>query len=76
MRVMATTNINTNREVANGAQGEVLENLLDAREPFTQHSTLKVALKYPPTVLVKLGRTSGGWIVDLEDGVVPIFPIE
>ncbi|KAF8589174.1 hypothetical protein K439DRAFT_1286976, partial [Ramaria rubella] len=57
MKVMVTTNIDTDLDVANGSRGEIVGIALDPREEKTGSSAI-VALEYPPTyILVKLQRT-------------------
>ena len=77
MRIMVTTNINTDREVANGARGTVVEIILDAQESTINSAIPNVELGFlPACILVKLDRTSGGAIAGLEEGIIPIFLVE
>ncbi|KAF8579845.1 hypothetical protein K439DRAFT_1637553, partial [Ramaria rubella] len=57
MKVMVTTNIDMDLDVANGSRGEIVGIALDPQEEKTGSSAI-VALEYPPTyILVKLQRT-------------------
>ena len=75
MKVMITFNVNTEKDIANGARGKVVDIILDPRETVSEGST--VHLKYPPAyVLVKLDRSNGVHLDGLPEGVVPIAPIK
>jgi hypothetical protein len=51
--------------------------MLGSQPLIDPHPRAKVELCFPPAcVLVKLDRTSGGAIAGLEEGIIPIFPVE
>jgi len=67
MRAMVTTNIDADRDVANGACGKVVEIILDSREPTVEKDQCQVTLRYPPAwVLVNLDYIRGN-VGDLEE---------
>lgn len=75
MRVMVTSNIETDLDVANGARGEIVDMILhpdetvDAREPV-------IRLKHPPSyILVKLHRTRASRLEGLDEHVIPVEPM-
>ena len=73
MKVMVTSNIETELDIANGARGKVVDIMLDKREPAHSEKDCRVKLQYPPVyVLVKLNRTKARVLEELEAGVVPI----
>ncbi|KLO06659.1 hypothetical protein SCHPADRAFT_910151 [Schizopora paradoxa] len=76
MRVMVTFNVQTKLDIANGSRGTITDIILDENENCSETEG-EVRLKYMPAcVLVKLDRTKVGKLPGLEEGVVPITPIE
>ncbi|KAF8587375.1 hypothetical protein K439DRAFT_1614432 [Ramaria rubella] len=74
MKVMVTTNIDTDLDVANRSHGEIVGIALDLHEEKTGNSTI-VELEYPPTyILVKLQRTRGETLEGVDECVIPIEP--
>ncbi len=74
MKVMVTTNIQTDLDLANGARGEIVDIVLHPDEPPTSNTTI-VKLKYVPAyVLVKMARTRASPLEGLEAGVIPVEP--
>lgn len=58
MKVMVTTNIETNLDIMNGAQGGIIDIILHPEEPPIDPNKAVVQLKYIPAyLLVKLSRT-------------------
>jgi PIF1-like helicase len=77
MKVMVTYNINTDLDIANGARGQIVNIVLDESEPEFSREAKIVDLKFPPLyVLVQLSRTKVPPLEGLEDGVLPIAPME
>ncbi|QRV90748.1 Helitron helicase-like domain at N-terminus [Ceratobasidium sp. AG-Ba] len=79
MEVMVTYNVETELDVANGARGTIVEIILDRREQLDglAETPTEVKLNYPPEcVLVKLARTKAQPIGELEQGVIPIVPMQ
>ncbi|KAI5824427.1 hypothetical protein K523DRAFT_356856 [Schizophyllum commune Tattone D] len=75
-KVLVARNLATDLEVTNGARGVIVDIVLDPDEPDTPSGSV-VHLKYlPQYVLVKLDRTQAGKLEGLEEGVIPITPIE
>ncbi|OCH87120.1 hypothetical protein OBBRIDRAFT_709540, partial [Obba rivulosa] len=57
MKVMVTTNVKTDLDITNGARGEIIDIVLDPREPAPSAGNI-VELKYPPAfILVKMAQT-------------------
>jgi ATP-dependent exoDNAse (exonuclease V) alpha subunit len=78
MAVMVTVNVETELDVANGVRGVVVDVILDRREE-RDHLNLgaEVKLKYPPEcVFVKLNCTKALQLPGLDQGAIPIFPME
>ncbi|QRV77239.1 ATP-dependent DNA helicase PIF1 [Ceratobasidium sp. AG-Ba] len=76
MKVMVTTNINTDIDITNGARGEIVGIKLDAHEPPFSPTEPRITLKCAPVyILVWLNRTRVGRLLGLEPGVVPIAPV-
>ncbi len=74
MKVMVTTNIQIDLDIANGSRGEVVGIVLHPDEPAVPESNV-VKLKYVPSyVLVKMARTRAGQLEDLDVGVIPVEP--
>lgn len=78
MQVMVTYNVETELDVANGSRGEIVGIVLDKDEPGElQSPTGVVELKCMPAyVLVKLQRTKAKRLEGLEEGVLPLVPME
>jgi ATP-dependent exoDNAse (exonuclease V) alpha subunit len=76
-KVMVTSNINTDINVANGTRGKIVEVTLDPREAETVRWGPRITLRYPPCcILLKLERGNSSQVGNLPEGVVPIFPQE
>ena len=75
MKVMVTLNVDTELDVANGTRGELIDIVLDPREPPIAHEQ-EVTLKYQPVyILVKLEHTKAVGLTGLPENVVPIQPL-
>lgn len=74
MKVMVTSNIQTDLDLANGARGEIIDIVLHASEPpVAGDSTMR--LEYLPAyILVKMSRTRATCLPGLEEGVIPLEP--
>ncbi|KAF8572878.1 hypothetical protein K439DRAFT_1377173, partial [Ramaria rubella] len=74
MKVMVTTSVDTDLDVANGSHGVIVGITLDPREEQCVNSQI-VKLEYPPSyILVQLQRTRTEQLEGLEEGVIPIEP--
>ena len=74
MKVMVTTNIETDLDVANGARGQIVDIVLHPDEPDVTGQPI-VKLKHLPSyILVKLERTRATPLEGLEGSVIPIEP--
>ena len=78
VKVTVMQNVDTSRQIANGAQGVIEKIILDPCEDQNLREGKELEeLKYPPAcALVKLDMKIGSKIGDLEAGMVPIFPAE
>ena len=72
MKVMVTSNIETDLDVTNGARGEIVDIILHPDEPTIEDGPV-VKLKYLPSyVLIKLTRTRATQLLGLDEGVIPV----
>ena len=72
MQVMVTMNIETDLDIANGARGEIVDVVLDSREPPLPPDAI-IHLSYQLSyILVKLNRTRAPRLDGLAEGVVPV----
>ena len=77
MQVMVTFNVETELDIANGSRGEIVGIILDeTRSSQLQSQAGVVELKRMPAyVLVKLHRTKASKLEGLEEGVLPLVPM-
>lgn len=74
MKVLVTTNLATDLDLANGAKGEIVNIIFHPDEP-AHGEDAAVHLKYLPIcILVKMERTRATQLAGLADRVVPIEP--
>ena len=72
MKVMVTSNIETDLDITNGACGEIVDIILHPDEP-TLEDGLVVKLKYLPAyVLVRLMCTWASQLEGLDEGIIPV----
>jgi hypothetical protein len=72
MKVMVTSNVDTDLNITNSARGEIVDIILHPNEPPLS-STPIIVLKHPPAfILVKLSRTRAPQLDGLSNGVVPV----
>ena len=72
MKVMVTSNVETDLDVTNGARGEIVDIILHPNEPTLEDGPV-VKLKYLPSyVLVKLMRTRASRLEGLDEGIIPV----
>ncbi len=76
MQVMVTSNIQTDLDLANGARGVIVGIVLHPDEPPAGEGCVVRLQHVPSYVLVKMHRTRASKLDDLDDGVVPVEPIE
>lgn len=75
MKAMVLENIAPDAGVANGSRGEIIDIVLDPREPELDQYTHSVQLLYPPAVVLFAPYINPGTQLEgLPKGVVPIFP--
>jgi hypothetical protein len=75
MKVMVLENIATDAGLANGSRGEIIDIVLDPKEPVPVISSESVYLQHPPVaVLFAPYFNRGTQLQGLPKGVVPIFP--
>jgi hypothetical protein len=74
MKVMVTTNLATDLDIANGAHGEIVDIVLHPDEPPINEEAI-VTLKFLPVyILVKLSHTKASQLDGLDESVVPVEP--
>lgn len=73
MKVLVTSNIETDLDVANGARGEVVDIILHPEEPAMGQEGVVHLRHLPLCVLVRLERTRATQLPGLEPGVIPVF---
>lgn len=77
MEVMVTFNIDTDLDIANGSRGHITDIILDERETQTSPTQPVIELEYIPAyILVKMNSTKVPVLEGLEQGVLPIVPLE
>jgi len=70
---MVTNKVETDLDITNGAQGEIVDIVLHPDEPSFNIKQSKVFLKHLPAyILVKLTRTKATWLDGLVKDVIPI----
>ncbi|KZT28109.1 hypothetical protein NEOLEDRAFT_1030210, partial [Neolentinus lepideus HHB14362 ss-1] len=74
MKVMVTSNLATDLDIANGSRGEVVKIVLDPEEPPLTDEAVVELKRLPAYVLVRLDRTRMPQLPGLEEHVVPIEP--
>jgi hypothetical protein len=77
MEVMVTFNIDTDIDVANGSRGYITDIILNESERKVPSTEPVVELEYLPAfVLVKMNHTKAATLDGLEQGVLPLVPLE
>jgi hypothetical protein len=74
MKVLVTSNLDTDLDITNGASGEIVGIVLQENERPTEDSPIHVLQNVPVYILVKLTRTRLTALEGLEECVVPIEP--
>ena len=73
MKVLVTDNIETDLDITNSAQGEIVDIILHPNEPPICDSELVVQLQHLPAyILVKLSHTCTSRLAGLNDVVFPV----
>jgi hypothetical protein len=76
MKVMVTENMETDLDVANGAQGEITRIVLHPAEPPVDQAQAIIKLRYLPLyLLIKLTKTKATQLAGLEHNVIPVQPV-
>ncbi len=76
MKVMVTTNIQTDLDLANGARGEIVDIVLHPDEDAVGDSPVVHLKHLPAYVLVKMARTRASQLEGLPLGVIPVEPMK
>ncbi len=75
MKVLVTSNLETDLDLTNGARGEIIDIILDPDESAVGTDGV-VHLKYLPVyVLVRMERTRVSQLPGLDPGVIPVEPM-
>ena len=72
MKVMVTSNIETDLDVMNGARGEIVDIILHPDEPPLGDDPIVTLQHLPSYILVKLKRTRVERLEGLDEGVIPV----
>lgn len=77
MKCMITWNVRTESDLANGTVGEIVDLVMDKREPEPERQGSVIRLLFPPRyILVRPLFTSAQSLPGLDAGVFPIEPLE
>jgi ATP-dependent exoDNAse (exonuclease V) alpha subunit len=72
MKVMVTSNIETDLDVTNGARGEIVDIILHPDEPPLGDDPIVTLQHLPSYILVKLKQTRAERLEGLDEGVIPV----
>jgi hypothetical protein len=75
MKILITNNIATDLDITNGAQGEIVDIILNPKEPPINNDSIIHLVKMPLYIMVKLTRTRASQLEGLDECVVPIEPL-
>lgn len=75
MKVMVTTNVETDLDIANGARGTVVGVVLHQGETGVASGDTVTLQHMPAYILVRLDRTRAGRLSGLDEHVIPIEPV-
>jgi hypothetical protein len=76
MKVLVTSNIETDLDLANGARGDIVDIILDPEEPPLGEGPIVHLRKLPVYILVKLARTRASRLEGLDERVIPLEPAQ
>lgn len=72
MKVMVTTNVETDLDVTNGAHGTIVDIILHPDETYSEEEKEVVLKNIPLYLLVKLDRTRATLLKGLDEAVIPV----
>ena len=72
MKVIVTSNIETDLDVMNGARGEIIDIILHLDEPPLGDDPIVTLQHLPLYILVKLKQTHAEQLEGLDEGVIPV----
>jgi PIF1-like helicase len=75
LKVMVTSNLATDLDIMNDAQGEIVDIILGEGEPELPQSSVVRLKKMPSCVLVKLSRMRASQLDGLAEGVILVEPL-
>ncbi|PSS19942.1 hypothetical protein PHLCEN_2v3115 [Hermanssonia centrifuga] len=75
MKVLVTTNLETDLDLTNGARGEIVDIILDPEEPPVGDGSIVHLHRLPLYVLVRMSRTRASQLAGLDEGVIPVQPM-
>jgi hypothetical protein len=76
MKVLVTSNLETDLDLTNGARGEIVDIILHADEPPIGKEAIVKLQRLPAYILVKMARTRATRLEGLEECVIPVEPME
>jgi hypothetical protein len=74
MKVMVTSNVETDLDITNGARGEIVDIILHPDEPVITNQPIVNLVHMPLYILVKLTRTRATKLEGLDEAVIPVEP--
>ncbi len=75
MKVLVTSNLETDLDLTNGARGVIVDIVLDPEEPPIGEGPVIHLQHLPLYVLVKMSRTRASRLPGLDPGVIPVQPM-
>ena len=72
MKVMVTTNVETDLDITNGARGTIMDIILHPDESYSEEGRDIVLKNIPLYLLVKLERTRATPLKGLDEAVIPV----
>ena len=75
MKVMVTTNIETDLDITNGARGVIVDVVLNPGEIYSKEAEEVATAKLPLYLLVKLDWTRTTPLEGLQEAVIPVEPM-
>ena len=72
MKVMVTTNLQTDLDITNGARGVITNIILNQHKPPLEDGSTVQLRFLPECILVKLSHTCAATLPHLDEGVIPI----
>ena len=75
MKVLVTSNLETDLDLTNGARGEIVDIILHPDEPPIGKEPIVKLQRLPAYILVKMARTRATRLEGLDESVIPVEPL-